>query len=138
MKRISEINQPRIFQKHIFQIFRNQISPEIKKSRFIKKSIRPEFSKNPKLSKSSKHQKSISPKLSNNQFFFQFYQIFRKQLGQKLRKFQIYQHSFGFQLAEAAPVLWQSCAKPSTKFPHREIVECLFILNLIIFFFSKI
>ena len=23
--------------------------------------------------------------------------------------------------------LWQSCGKPSTKFPHEELVECLFI-----------
>ena len=27
-------------------------------------------------------------------------------------------------------VLWQSCGKPSTKFPHGGLVECLFIQNL--------
>ena len=26
-----------------------------------------------------------------------------------------------------APVLWQSCGKPSTKFPHGGLVECLII-----------
>ena len=48
----------------------------------------------------------------------------------KPQKLQIAQHFFGFQLAGAAPVLWQSCGKPSTKFPHGGLVECLCIQNI--------
>ena len=34
--------------------------------------------------------------------------------------------------------LWQSCGKPSTKFPHGGLVECLFVLTFAIFLFSKL
>ena len=33
--------------------------------------------------------------------------------------------------------VWQSCGKPSTKFPHGGLVECLFILSWFCFSFQK-